>query len=145
MGRGQTAEKEAETVEWSRTECPRQERRVLRQDALMVPLIYSPRYNITAFGLEKLHPFDSRKYGRIHDWLVRQGLRKPADFIKPKPVSRADLLRVHALDLDAFFTLTLTFHRYSSTSEMSRPSPSLGPILPYFALGHFSLISCFVP
>ena len=26
----------------------------------MVPLIYSPNYNITAFGLEQLHPFDSR-------------------------------------------------------------------------------------
>ena len=63
----------------------------------MVPLIYSPRYNITAFGLERLHPFDSRKYGRIHDWLIRQGLRNPADFIKPNPpVTRTDLNRVHS-------------------------------------------------
>ena len=35
----------------------------------MIPLIYHPRYNITAFGLERLHPFDSRKYRRIHDAL----------------------------------------------------------------------------
>ena len=39
----------------------------------MVPLVYSPRYNITAFGLERLHPFDSRKYRRIHDWLAGKG------------------------------------------------------------------------
>ena len=39
----------------------------------MVPLVYSPRYDITAFGLERLHPFDSRKYRRIHDALI--GLR----------------------------------------------------------------------
>jgi histone deacetylase 11 len=61
----------------------------------MVPLVYSRRYNITAFGLERLHPFDSVKYRRIHDWLIRQGLRKPGDFIAPQPCTFADLLRVH--------------------------------------------------
>jgi len=57
--------------------------RLFHHKAIMVPLIYSPRYNITAFGLEKLHPFDSRKYGHIHDWLICQGLRHAADFINP--------------------------------------------------------------
>ncbi len=57
--------------------------------------MYSPTYNITAFGLERLHPFDSRKYRRIHDWLLRQGLRKASDFVRPRPCTRADLLRVH--------------------------------------------------
>ena len=27
-----------------------------------LPIVYSPKYNITAFGFEKLHPFDSQKY-----------------------------------------------------------------------------------
>jgi histone deacetylase 11 len=62
----------------------------------MVPLVYAPNYNITAFGLERLHPFDSRKYRRIHDWLIRQGLRKPRDFVAPRPCTHAELLRVHA-------------------------------------------------
>jgi histone deacetylase 11 len=61
----------------------------------MVPLVYSRRYNITAFGLERLHPFDSVKYRRIHDWLIRQGLRKPGDFIAPRPCTPADQLYVH--------------------------------------------------
>jgi histone deacetylase 11 len=61
----------------------------------MVPLVYSPKYDITAFGLERLHPFDSRKYRRIRDWLVRQGLRGPRDFAAPRPCAHADLLRVH--------------------------------------------------
>jgi histone deacetylase 11 len=64
----------------------------------MVPLVYTPRYNITACGLERLHPFDSQKYRRIRNWLIRQGLRKPGDFIAPRPCTRADLLRVHAPD-----------------------------------------------
>jgi histone deacetylase 11 len=64
----------------------------------MVPIVYSPAYDITAFGLERLHPFDGRKYGRIRDWLVRQGLRKASDFINPGPVTTTDLLRVHTPD-----------------------------------------------
>jgi histone deacetylase 11 len=61
----------------------------------MIPLVYHPAYNITAFGLERLHPFDSRKYRRIHDVLVARGLRRPGDFVRPRPASRAELLKVH--------------------------------------------------
>jgi histone deacetylase 11 len=61
----------------------------------MIPLVYHPRYNITAFGLERLHPFDSRKYCRIHDALIARGLRRPGDFARPRPVRTADLEKVH--------------------------------------------------
>jgi histone deacetylase 11 len=64
----------------------------------MIPLVYSTNYNITAFGLERLHPFDSRKYRRIHAWLIQQGLRKPAAFVTPQPCSQADLLRIHTAE-----------------------------------------------
>jgi hypothetical protein len=62
---------------------------------VMIPLVYHLWYNITAFGLERLHPFDSRKYRRIHDALVARGQRRPRDFERPRPVSQGDLLRVH--------------------------------------------------
>lgn len=61
----------------------------------MIPIIYHPRYNITAFGLERRHPFDGRKYGRIHDALIARGLRRRSDFERPRQVTRADLLSVH--------------------------------------------------
>ena len=64
----------------------------------MVPLVYHPAYNITAFGLERLHPFDSRKYGRIRDALVVLGLRRGSEFIRPRPVSRAELAAVHTAE-----------------------------------------------
>jgi len=32
-------------------------------------VVYSPGYNITAGGFEKLHPFDSTKYMRIWEFL----------------------------------------------------------------------------
>ena len=61
----------------------------------MVSIVYHPGYNITAFGLERLHPFDSRKYRRIHDALISRGLRRSKGFVRPSPVSRRDLLRIH--------------------------------------------------
>jgi Histone deacetylase domain len=64
----------------------------------MIPLIYHHRYNITAFGLERLHPFDGCKYRRIHETLVSRGLRRAREFVRPRPVSRADLLAVHTTE-----------------------------------------------
>jgi histone deacetylase 11 len=61
----------------------------------MVPLIYSPHYNITAYGLEYLHPFDSVKYRRIHDWLIARGIRRAHDFVEPRPCMPEELLRLH--------------------------------------------------
>lgn len=62
----------------------------------MISLVYHPAYNITAFGLEQLHPFDGRKYRRIHDALITRGLRRPSDFVRPRQVTPTDLLRVHS-------------------------------------------------
>ena len=61
----------------------------------MIPVVYHPAYNITAFGLERHHPFDGRKYRRIHDALVDRGLRRRGDFLRPRPVTRADLGKIH--------------------------------------------------
>jgi histone deacetylase 11 len=62
----------------------------------MIPLVYHPRYNITAFGLERAHPFDGRKYRRIQEALIARGLRRPRDFARPTAVSRQELLKVHS-------------------------------------------------
>jgi histone deacetylase 11 len=60
-------------------------------------LVYTRRYNIGFLGLERLHPFDSRKYGRA--WravgrLVRR-LRNRAWVGVPRPASVADLAAIH--------------------------------------------------
>ncbi len=34
-----------------------------------LPIVYDPAYNMTAWGLERLHPFDGRKFGRIVEML----------------------------------------------------------------------------
>ena len=33
------------------------------------PIVYSDAYNITFYGLQKLHIFDSEKWGRIFEFL----------------------------------------------------------------------------
>ncbi|MEQ8790771.1 MAG: histone deacetylase [Pirellulaceae bacterium] len=64
----------------------------------MPRIVYSRRYNIGFFGLERLHPFDSRKYGRA--WRVlreRFGRRLDEMWIRPeRPASREELLLVHS-------------------------------------------------
>jgi histone deacetylase 11 len=61
----------------------------------MLPIIYHPKYNITVFGLERLHPFDGRKYRRIANALVARGLRSRGDFLRPTPIGQTELLQVH--------------------------------------------------
>lgn len=60
-----------------------------------LPIIYSPHYNITFGGLEKLHPFDSKKYGRVYEYLVTTVGIAPECFYRPAMVSDDQLLRVH--------------------------------------------------
>ncbi|MBB6048633.1 histone deacetylase family protein [Armatimonas rosea] len=55
--------------------------------------VYSPRFDINFFGLEKLHPFDAKKYSRA--WALVPELHKDALTVT-EPVSNADLLRVHS-------------------------------------------------
>lgn len=60
-------------------------------------LVYARQYNIGFWGIERLHPFDSRKFGRA--WrLLREHFGRELNrcWIKPpRPVNRTDLLSVH--------------------------------------------------
>ena len=41
-------------------------------NAVRPRIVYTRHYNIGFFGLERLHPFDSRKYGRAYRALRRR-------------------------------------------------------------------------
>lgn len=60
-----------------------------------VPVIYSASYDIAALGLEKLHPFDSSKWGRICHFLTKEGVLDKNRTVEPLEASRDDLLVVH--------------------------------------------------
>ena len=60
-----------------------------------IPIIFSKHYDITLLGLQKLHPFDSEKYGKVYKYLVEKvGIDKNR-FYHPEIVSEKELLSVH--------------------------------------------------
>ncbi|KAF8040688.1 hypothetical protein BT93_B2808 [Corymbia citriodora subsp. variegata] len=61
-----------------------------------VPLVYSPSYDIAFLGIEKLHPFDSSKWGRICQFLISEGALVKSHIIEPLEASKEDLLVVHS-------------------------------------------------
>lgn len=63
----------------------------------MPRIIYSNYYNIGFFGLEQLHPFDSRKYGRAYHALHKHfgELLKEITISPKRPVNTSELLMVH--------------------------------------------------
>ena len=61
------------------------------------PIVYSPHYDISFFGIEKFHPFDSRKYGKIYRHLIKAGWQKEI-FYEPPQASKEDLLLVHSAE-----------------------------------------------
>ncbi|RKY47379.1 MAG: histone deacetylase [Candidatus Neomarinimicrobiota bacterium] len=60
-----------------------------------VPIIYSPKYNIILFGIQKLHPFDTEKYKKVYKCLRHNVGIKKDQFYTPEKVSDEDLKLVH--------------------------------------------------
>ncbi|KAL2543532.1 Histone deacetylase 2 [Forsythia ovata] len=60
-----------------------------------VPLIYSSSYDIAFMGIEKLHPFDSSKWGRICRFLIAEGFLDKKCIVEPLEARKDDLLVVH--------------------------------------------------
>lgn len=66
----------------------------------MPRVVYSRHYNIGFYGLERLHPFDSRKYGRAWTQLRRRFGSSLRQFhVRPeRQANRQELLLVHTGD-----------------------------------------------
>ena len=67
----------------------------------MSRIVYAHQYNIGFYGLENLHPFDSKKYGRIWKSLKRHygRTRLKGMHVRPeRPVTRDELRLVHSKD-----------------------------------------------
>ncbi|XP_038899967.1 histone deacetylase 2 isoform X2 [Benincasa hispida] len=61
-----------------------------------VPVIYSSSYDISFLGIEKLHPFDSKKWGRVCQFLIAAGVLRKDQIIEPFEAKKNDLLVVHS-------------------------------------------------
>lgn len=61
------------------------------------PIVYHKGYNMTLFGIEKIHPFDSTKYDKIFKLLIEKKVLSAETILhKPTHISRALLSRVHS-------------------------------------------------
>jgi histone deacetylase 11 len=60
-----------------------------------IPIVYSEHYDIAMAGMERLHPFDTRKHGKVYRRLIETlGISKEA-FHEPQMATEAELLSVH--------------------------------------------------
>ncbi|XP_030853161.1 histone deacetylase 11 isoform X1 [Strongylocentrotus purpuratus] len=59
------------------------------------PIIYSPDYNISFLGFEKLHPFDSGKWGKVYNLLKKEGMFCDETTVCPLEATEDDLLVAH--------------------------------------------------
>jgi histone deacetylase 11 len=60
------------------------------------PIVYSSQYNIGFMGLQRLHPFDSAKWGKIFDHLQEAGMIKgKEDILEPREITKRELQMVH--------------------------------------------------
>uniref|UniRef100_A0A667ZXE0 Histone deacetylase 11 n=1 Tax=Myripristis murdjan TaxID=586833 RepID=A0A667ZXE0_9TELE len=60
-----------------------------------MPIVYHPDYNITFMGLEKLHPFDAGKWGKVIRFLKEEGLISDGNIVEAHEATEEDLLVVH--------------------------------------------------
>lgn len=60
------------------------------------PIVYRPEYNIGFFGLEKFHPFDAGKWGRVYEILKKTGMIRDETTVRPAEATEQDLQLVHS-------------------------------------------------
>lgn len=93
-----------------------------------IPLVYHDLYNIGFANIEKLHPFDSKKYGRVLDILSKQSIKQLSgqsititdkDLFKPKMPS-IDLLRT--IHTEAYLKSLESSSKVASIVEVSAVS-----------------------
>ncbi len=61
-----------------------------------LPLVYAPGYDISVLGIEYFHPFDTRKFGTIHRYLLKHAGLCNSQFHRPEPLSDSLLRTVHS-------------------------------------------------
>jgi len=63
-----------------------------------VAIVFSPHYDVSIWGIERLYHFDIHKYKRIHDALVAESLIAEKDVARPREATREDLLLIHTAE-----------------------------------------------
>lgn len=66
---------------------------------MKLPIIFHHKYDIGLFGLENRHPFDSKKYGKVFQFLQDKGIIVGDNYFRPEEkASNEILLQIHTAD-----------------------------------------------
>ncbi|XP_048345962.1 LOW QUALITY PROTEIN: histone deacetylase 11 [Sphaerodactylus townsendi] len=97
------------------------------------PIVYSPDYNITFMGLEKLHPFDAGKWGKVVNFLKEEKLIADDLIVRAQEATEQDLLVVHTRR----YLNQLKKHMLESFEEWSFAVAAITEIPPVLFLPNF--------
>ena len=89
---------------------------------------------ISLLGLEKLHPFDIKKYAKIQNALIKDKLLKAEDFYHPEYISDKEILRVHTSSFLKSLKSSKMVARYTEAPAMAYIPNSIltnGVIMPF--------------
>ena len=81
---------------------PKQRPKTAAQQEITLPekfkaaVVYSDDYLIDLGGLEDMHPFDIKKYSKIHKALIEDGLLTQEQTLKPEPLTDEQILLVQS-------------------------------------------------
>lgn len=65
------------------------------QNITKIPIVFHTNYDISLLGLENLHPFDTKKYGKIANHLIKEFNLDKSSFYSPEKITDKDLELVH--------------------------------------------------
>ncbi|EFJ48813.1 hypothetical protein VOLCADRAFT_59975 [Volvox carteri f. nagariensis] len=88
-----------------------------------LPVVYHPSYNISFFGVEKLHPFDSCKYGKVMSALKKQHVLREGQTVQPREASLEVLADVHTQD----YLYRIHYHNFTIVQVTELAALSLLP------------------
>ncbi|XP_053234969.1 histone deacetylase 11 isoform X1 [Podarcis raffonei] len=97
------------------------------------PIVYSPDYNITFMGLEKLHPFDAGKWGKVINFLKEAKLITDDLIVRAQEATEEDLLVGHTRS----YLNRLKNHILESVEEWSFVVATITEIPPVLFLPNF--------
>ena len=69
-----------------------------KSDTSQISVVYSSEYLIDLGGMEKMHPFDIRKYEKIYEALLNEKLITAGDVTQPSALSVDELKLIHTDD-----------------------------------------------
>ena len=69
---------------------------MMEHDSTRIPIVYHPLYNLSLFGIEQVHPFDTYKYQKAYEGLLKAKRIEADNIYTPSYPEDSQLLSVHA-------------------------------------------------